>query len=174
MRNIHVVVIALLIVLIAGLTACGSGNAGASTMVAGDFNFIFKYGFSGRNTLDTFKGTFTKDMGLDAPVTIPLSLTQEEKDKIYQKMIEIDFFHYPDKFSVILPSGEIEERVTPYSTYYFKVISGGETKELLWSEKVTNSEARADSLRELISLIKGIIESREEYKQLPEARSGYI
>ena len=40
-----------------------------------DFNFIFKYGVSGRNTLDTFKGTYTKDMVLDPAITIELTLS---------------------------------------------------------------------------------------------------
>jgi hypothetical protein len=175
MKKVYLVIITGLI-LISGITGCASGNAGANTMSAGadNFNFIFKYGFSGRNTLDTFKVIYTKDMGLDAPITIPLSLTQEEKDKIYQKMVEIDFFHYPDRFSVHVPDGEIENRVMPYSSYFFKVTNHGQTKELLWHEKVTNSEAKADKLRELIKLIRDIIESREEYKKLPEPKAGYL
>jgi hypothetical protein len=139
-----------------------------------EFNFIFKYGVTARNTLDTFKGTFTKDMGLEAPITIGLVLSKDEMDSVQRKMTEIDFFSYPDKFSVILPAGENETRVLPYPTYFFKVTDGGRTKELLWHEKVTNSEARADKLRELIKLIRSIIERKAEYKALPEAKSGYL
>jgi len=139
-----------------------------------EFNFIFKYGFSGRNTLNTFQGTFTKDMIFDPAITINLTLTAEEMKSIHDKMIDIDFFNYPDKFSVIVPVGQAETRVTPYSTYFFKVTYNGRTKELLWHEKVTNSEEKADKLRELIKLIRNIIESKEEYKKLPEPRSGYL
>jgi hypothetical protein len=160
------------------LTGCDNINhakgSAENTSQESDFNFIFKYGFSGRNTLDTFKGTFTKDMVLDAPITIELRLSQEEMNSIYQKMVEIDFFNYPDKFSVTVPSGVPETRVMPYSTYFFKVTYNGRTKELLWHEKVTNSEEGADKLRELINLIRNIIESKEEYKKLPEPKSGYL
>jgi hypothetical protein len=160
------------------LTGCDNTNpakgSAENTPQESEFNFIFKYGFSGRNTLDTFKGTYTKDMGLDAPITIELQLSQEEMNSIYQKMTEIDFFNYPDKFSVTVPIGVPETRVMPYSTYFFKVTYHGRTKELLWHEKVTNSEERADKLRESIKLIRDIIESKEEYKKLPEAKSGYL
>jgi hypothetical protein len=176
MKKVYPIFIIGLITLILGITGCAPGNAGANTMSANadNFNFIFKYGFSGRNTLDAFKGIYTKDMGLEAPITIELKLTPEEMNSIYQKMVETDFFNYPDKFSVILPSGEMENRVMLYFTYFFKVTYHGQTKELLWHEKVTNSEVKADKLRELIKLIRDIIESREEYKKLPEPKAGYL
>jgi hypothetical protein len=149
-------------------TGCGT------TPQESGFNFIFKYGVTARNTLDTFQGTFTKDMGLEAPITIAMVLSTDDMNSIRQKMTEIDLFSYPDKFSVTLPAGETETRAMPYPTYFFKITDEGRTKELLWHEKVTNSEARADRLRELIKLIRNIIESREEYKNLPEAKSGYL
>jgi hypothetical protein len=173
MKKVYLIIITGLIILLTGMTGCTPGDAGANTD-NDNFNFIFKYGFSGRNTLDTFAGTFTKDMGLEAPITIELRLSQEEMNSIYQKMVEIDFFNYPDRFSVNVPPGEPKTRVTPYPSYFFKVTYQGHTKELLWHEKITNSEARADKLRELIALIKGIIESKEEYKKLPEPKSGYL
>jgi hypothetical protein len=174
---LSIVLISSLLVL-SGVTACDNGTAGGSHVSSpageSDFNLIFKYGFSGRNTLDTYQGTYTKDMVADSPVTIPLSLNQEDKDKIYQKMVEIGFFDYPDKFAVIVPPGELESRALPYSTYFFRVTYQGQTKELLWHEKVTNSEAKADKLRELIGLIRSIIESNEAYKKLPEPKSAYM
>ena len=113
-------------------------------------------------------------MVMDPAVTIEVTLTAEEMDSIYNEMVEIDFFNYPDKFSVIVPPGQAETRVTPYSTYFFKVTYQGKTKELLWHEKMTNSDEKADKLRELIKFIRGIIESKEEYKKLPEPKSGYL
>ena len=161
-----------------GLTGCDNiptaKGAADDTLQKSDFNFIFKYGVTGRNTLDTFQGTFTKDMVMDAAITIKLTLSGVEMDSIYQKMSEIDFFNSPDKFSVDVPEGEIKTEVTPYSTYFFRVTYGAKTKELLWHDKLTNSDEKADKLKELINLIRSIIESKEEYKQLPEAKSGYL
>ena len=173
-----------LAVLLTGASGCGkyipeeplhpAGNSDTPSTVESNFNFIFKYGVTGRNTLDTLKSTFTKDMVMDPAITVKLSLSGEEMDSIYQKMVEIDFFNYPDKFSVSVPPGELKTEVTPYSTYFFRVTYGTKSKELLWHDKITNSDEKADKLKELITLIRNIIESKEEYKKLPEPRSGYL
>ncbi len=155
------------------LILAGCGGAGDNAQEEG-FNFIFKYGVTGRNTLDTFEGTFTKDMVTDPAITISFNLTAEEMDSIYQKMVEIDFFNYPDKFSITVPEGELKTEVTPYATYYFKVAYDGNIKELLWDDKYTNSDAQADKLKELIHLIRDIIELKPEYQVLPEPTSGYL
>ena len=138
------------------------------------FNLIFKYGVGAKNELNTFEGTYTRDMVQDPSITVDLSLSQEELDMIYQKMIEIDFFDYPDKFSVpISPDGMVTS-VTPYSSYYFKVEYDSKVKDLRWEAEIINKNEQADKLRELIKLIRDIIESREEYKKLPQPTSGYM
>ena len=138
------------------------------------FNLIFYYGVGANNGLNTFEGTYTKDMIMDPPITVNLSLSEEELDSIYRKMVEIDFFDYPDEFSVSVPSGEAIGMVTPHSSYYFKVEYDSKVKELRWEDKITNEDEKANKLRELIKLIRDIVESKEEYKELPEPRSGYV
>ncbi|MGD0779503.1 MAG: hypothetical protein ABR954_01795 [Dehalococcoidales bacterium] len=162
------------------LVATGCASIATAQQAAGDnpqksdFNFIFKYGVSGGNTLDTFHGTYTRDMILDPAITIDMVLTAAEMDSIYQKMLEIDFFNYPDKFSVDVADNETKIEVTPYPTYFFKVEYSGKTKELLWHDKYVNSDAQANKLKELINLVKSIIESKAEYQALPEASGGYL
>ncbi len=137
-------------------------------------NFIFQYGVGARNELDTFAGTFTKDMILDPSITVKLTLTSEEMTRIWQKMEEIDFLHYPDNFSVIVPPGSNTAMVTPHSSYYFKVQYSNGTKELRWDDAIQNPDPQASKLRELIQLIQKIIESKDEYKRLPTPKGGYL
>ena len=158
-----------LVVALLGMVGCNSGTTGESS-----FNLIFKYGVMARNEVDTFQGTYTKDMIIDPSITVKLSLSEEEMDRIYQKMVEIDFFDYPDRFSVPIPSDGPIGIVTPYSSYYFKVEYNSQVKELWWDDEITNPDEKADRLRELIELIRDIVESKEEYKKLPEPRSGYL
>lgn len=139
-----------------------------------NFNLIFKYGVGAKNELNTFEGTYTKDMVIDPSITVDLSLSKEELDRIYQKMIEINFFGYPDEFSVFVPPWQSVGIVTPYASYYFKVEYNSKVKELWWEDEITNENEKADKLRELIKLIRDIIESKEEYKKLPPPRGGYI
>jgi hypothetical protein len=139
-----------------------------------NFNLIFRYGITAGNTLDTFQGIYIKDMVRDPSIRIQLALTEEEMDQIYQKMVEIDFFNYPDKFSVaVLPDAPTAIR-TPYPSYYFKVEYNSQVKELRWEDEIIEEDEKANRLRELISLIRDIVESKEEYKELPEPTSGYL
>ncbi len=111
-------IVAILALAVALLGACGGDNR---TPGEPGFNLIFKYGVMAKNELDTFKGAYTKDMIINPSIMVPLSLSEEEMDRIYQKMVEIDFFNYPDKFSVTIPPGEPTSIVTPNASYYFKV-----------------------------------------------------
>jgi len=158
-----------LIVAFIGLAGCANPPAEVSS-----FNLIFKYGVTARNELNTFEGTYTKDMVMDPSITINLSLTEEELDRIYQKIVEIDFFDYPDEFSVPVEEGELVTIVTPYSSYYFKVEYDSSIKELRWEDEIMNPNDEANKLRELIQLIRDIIELKEEYKELPAPTSGYM
>lgn len=145
-----------------------------------DFNLIFKFGVKGpasepKNVLNTIKGTFTKDMVIDPPVTVKLRLTEEELEIIHRKMVEIGFFQYPTVFRVRVPPWDSIGIVTPYSTYIFKVVSHGVVvKQLRWDDEICNENERAENLRELIRLIIEIIESKPEYQRMPKPRAGYI
>ena len=141
---------------------------------ASSFNLIFKYGVGAKNELNTFNGTYTKDMVMDPSITVNLSLSKEELDRIYQKMVEIDFFDYPDEFKVTVFPWQSKGLRTPYSSYYFRVEYDSKTKELSWKDNILTNDRRAEKLRELIELIRDIIESKEEYEKLPPARGGYI
>jgi len=88
-------------------------------------------------------------------------------------MLEIDFFNYPDNFSVSVPPGEPSGIVTPYASYYFKVEYNSQVKELRWGDEITNPDEKAERLRELIALIRSIVESKEEYRKLPEPTTAY-
>ena len=158
-----------LIVAVVGLAGCATPPAETS-----GFNLIFKYGVMAKNELNTFEGIYTKDMVMDPSITINLSLTEEELDRIYQKMVEIDFFDYPDEFSVPVEEGGLVTMVTPYSSYCFKVEYDSTVKELRWEDEIMNPNDEANKLRELIQLIRDIIESKEEYKELPAPTSGYM
>lgn len=142
-----------------------------------NFNFIFRYGVGANNELDTFKGILTKDLVSGDPPTITASLILTENDllRIYNKMIKIDFFNYPDNFISVAPPGEYGLSTSPSSSYYFKVVYDSKTKELTWKdESYYPKDEKRMKLLELTTFIQEIIESKEEYKKLPEIRGGYL
>lgn len=167
-------VLPILIILLLLATAC-SKNYREPDAISGEvkFNLIFKYGVGAKNELNTFNGTYTKDMIVDPPITVDLSLSKKEMKTIYNKMAEINFFDYPDQYTILIPPGEGVGMVTPHSTYYFKVENGSSVKELTWEDYITNRDEKADKLRELIKVIRDIVESKREYKALPVPKGGY-
>lgn len=171
-RRLTVAAVFVMVVLLV-VTACST----APVTTPSDFGLVFKYGVGARNELDTFHGTYTKDMIGDPPITIPMTLSEEELDRIYEKMVNIGFFDYPDEFEVTVPPGGLRGIVAPHSSYYFKVKQEDGFKELSWDAEIieaTTKDEKAERLRELIRLIRDIIEAKPEYRELPEPTSGYM
>lgn len=174
-KSIYVILtICISIIVIFGLFVLRQPTVQYAIAADANFNLIFRYGVGAKNELNTSKGTYTKDMVTDPSITTNLSLPKEDLDIIYQKMLEINFFDYTDKFSVQAPLGESICEQTPANSYYFKVEYDYKIKELSWDDSICNKDAKADKLRELSSLIINIAESKEEYKKLPSPRGGYL
>ena len=55
-----------------------------------------------------------------------------------------------------------------------KVEYDSKVKELWWEDEIQNENKDADKLRELINLIRDIVKSKDEYKELPEPKGGYM
>jgi len=138
-----------------------------------NFNISLKYGVLARNHINTFHDTFTKDLVLNGTVTVPFSLSGDELLRIQHKLLEIDFFSYPDTFVVELTDSVIGY-VQPHPTYLFKVKLDSITKTLFWEDEIVTNNPRAINLRAAIISIIQIIESKPEYQRLPPAKGGYI
>ena len=143
-------------------------NTGPSSQ-ENDFNLLFRHGVGAKNELNTFEGTYTKDMVLDPPITISLILSEEELEQIHQKMIEIDFFNYPEDFPP--HPGHV---ITPCTNYFIKVEHGSIVKEINWNTNSMLESNIQDNLWQLAGCIIDIVEQKPEYKVLPPANGGYI
>lgn len=132
------------------------------------FNMEFRYGVGAKNILNTFEGSFTKDMVIGEPVIIPFKLSPEQIKNIYKKMIDIDLFSYPQNYNPIN-----NYFITPFDTYYFKVQTSSGIKEITWEDEHMVQDKKSKQLRELIMLIKDYIQDTSQFKNLPPARGGY-
>jgi hypothetical protein len=145
-----------------------------SQHVDSNFDLVFQYGVAayvpgGGNILNTFKGTYTRDMVKDPAFTASMTLTDSEKDTIYQKMKDIGWFDYPTYFR---PPGI--GFLTPAPGYYFRVKYGSSYKQLFWQDNNLASSQQAVDLRDLIRVMTTIIESKQEYKDLPAPKWLYL
>jgi len=112
-------------------------------------------------------------MLVEPDVTIPLHLSDTQKAAIYQKMVEIEFFDYPDAFSIPTPKNGTVGILTPATLYRITVRNGELTKSLSWLDEIfAPTTPKADHLRELFQLILKMIEEHPDYKKLPERKAG--
>lgn len=136
-----------------------------------NLQLILRYGVSERNSLNTFNGTFTKDMVVDPPITINLTLTEEELQRIDAKLGEIGFYNTTDE--ELLPHGILLGENTPSVGYSLKVARNGWVRYISWCDGLSYSEGSSGQLNDFVELVMSIIEAKPEYQLLPEARGGY-
>jgi DNA primase catalytic subunit len=141
-------------------------------MSSKEFGLEFRYGFSSKNILNTFNGTFTKDMIPDESITTKLILNAKQLREIKNEIIESGILDYPNKTN-IKPLSTITGEQMPFETYRFKIKIGDEEKELVWEDRYMVSLDEFTKIRELTTLIKKIIQESPEYRKLPEPRGGY-
>jgi hypothetical protein len=134
-------------------------------------NFAFRIGFPPHyvgDILDTFKGTFRRDL-VDRDTTIPLTLSGEELDTIYDKMFAIDLFNYRN----ILTIGELR-RTKCHKTFDIIVRADSVTVHISKIPCAGAFEQNVDAVQELSNLIAKIIHSKDEYRKLPEPQAGRL
>jgi hypothetical protein len=130
-----------------------------------DFNFTFKYGVMTKNVVDTFSDKYTKDLVQDGLVTTGLTLSNDEKKRIYDYMDEIDFFQYPEEIEGM--------NQIPRSGYFLEIQYNGENNVFKWNGEF-NQDKQHQEFRILTKLIIEIIESKESYQSLPDRKGGYL
>lgn len=172
MKNkILLISIAVIILAVAGFFIFFQETSNAPTNLpsgeSANFNLIFKYGVGAKNELNTFDQTYTKDMVMDPSVTIKFKLTDSELVNLRQKIEDLKLFDKDEK----LAEGETGMMRTPCSSYYLKVQKDSVSEELPWDDcqgKIS------DKLQQFIDYVIPIIESKEEYKNLPVPKGGYL
>lgn len=140
-----------------------------------NFAIKFEFGSCNRDILDTFTGTFTKDMIVDTAITIPFEISDSQKIAIYLKMLEIDFFDYPEVFAIQTSPDDVVGIVTPAMKYRITVHNGDLTKTLYWVDEIVEpTTPEAENLRSLFGLIIKIAQNNPEYQQLPQPKAGCV
>jgi hypothetical protein len=131
-------------------------------------NLVFKFGVGGLNELDTFHGTFTKDLCIDGTVTARMILSEAELKEIQLKLIEFDFFSCPETFPLS------EHMMLPSSSYYLEVQNGTTLKEVSWSDNSIIDGSTATKLDQIAAFLTDLIYQKPEYTRLPPANGMYL
>jgi len=146
--------------------------------LADDFGFKFEESSCYTEILDTFSGTFTTAIGDDPSESIDVSLrlSNDQMKAVFDKMIEISYFSYPEIFEVPTPKSGEMAMVSPAMHFHLAVRNGGVDKSVDWliQSKLPKNHREITQLLGLIQMIRDMIKSSPEYKQLPERGFGCL
>lgn len=156
-------------------TSRTTGQSALPEQMPADFGFVAEWW---RNSLDTFKGTFTKDLVAGSPITATanLSLTRDEMERVYQELVAMDILSYPAAFAP--PYAEVttpgtEHTVSGVINYHLRLTAAGIEKDISWSDVNGSTTQEAVALRDWFRRLMELIISKPEYKAMPQARGGY-
>lgn len=136
-----------------------------------DFSFVAAFGPYGKNIIDTFAGTFTKDIinPTKPNPTADLQLTVEELATLYQDLRAMHILDFPADLD---PGNTGITASTPIS-YRLKLRAAGMEKVIIWEHGDFPETEQAQALYEWFERLRLMIESKPEYQRMPPLEGGY-
>jgi hypothetical protein len=128
------------------------------------FEFALRYGFEGKNVIDTFQNRVVKDLVTAGTAEIKdFKLTPKERQTIYKEMVLANY----------LESKELSMacNVIPYGSYDLTVSINDAEHQYQWSQ-CDRSRDGLDMLKVAETIIEVVL-AREDYQKLPPAQGGY-
>ncbi len=129
-----------------------------------DFTFNYSFGFGLKKTVDhrtNYDGTnnMLTVYGVDTVMRISLSLTPNEKQKIYDELQKINFTSYREKYLYQQPDSVEAFVGIPCSHFLLAVIADSKVKSVDWNDclKVATRDLKHEALMQLDRLIQKII-----------------
>ena len=144
--------------------------------VPNGFGFVLMYGVGAKNIINTFEGTFEKDLITAGTAKTKLNFSDEELKRIYSIMKSINILDYSSNYNPPYtdnPDPGVERLVEPHMTYNLYLKINSKSKDINWKDTNGSDAANAKELRNLFRYIEEIIISKEEYNSLPDAVGGY-
>ena len=137
-----------------------------------DPNFAFSVGYGAceiTRVLDTFTRTLTQhSMDGSSAVTVPFTLTPDERVTIYQAIKTINLFGYPDVYVIPVPENTPRIIPEPHPRYELVLRNGTLNKRFTWEDSIARpTTTEADQLRDFIERIRALVATHRETAQLP-------
>jgi hypothetical protein len=141
-------------------------------------NFAFKlsYGSCGTDVIDTFTGTYTKDLIVSPAVTTTIALSKKDMSSIFDAMQRINIFAYPSEYTIDTNEASRVGTIQPQTTYVFIVRNGVTKHSIRWVDNliVDPYPKEAAALHHVAQLIQEIISQQPEVQQLPIRGGGCL
>ncbi len=150
-----------------------------SSEMPADFSVIYAYGIYANNILNTANNTYTHDMVVDPPVVINLTLSDLELSTIWNSTKKNNFFELKNltDFCPESPSFDGCVQLIPEKEYRLTITANGRNHTVLLRQNYELNQAQDTALQKfknITAIIDGLLSQKEELKQLPKPRGGYL
>ena len=166
----------LLICFICIMTSCHNAN---KTETTEGFNFVLNFGINGRNVIDTYKGTFTKNLISAGTEKIDFIIPEDKMDEIYKLFEELEIYDLPNDINAHAEEtmkGFLRTR-TSSEKYILRYTLNGETKTIVCDDGGPWTVGRLpDTRNRLVKFATFIFEyiyDTDVYKNMQPAEDGY-
>jgi hypothetical protein len=165
-------------ILITTLASCRIESGSPLTeQMPSDFNFSISFGIGRKNKIDTYEGTFTKDLIIDGTETISFLIQADKMREMYEAFIELEIYKLPDDINADTPIGDTALHITPDAQYSLTYTLNSETKTVSCDDggpwNADGLPETRDRLVEFIDFVSEYIYGTEEYKNMKPAEGGY-
>ena len=145
-----------------------------------DFAFRIDFGIYGRNNIDTYNNTFTKDLVIAGSETIEFIIPADMMQFLYEMFIALNIPGCPDDINAFAMSsmGDTRMHRHPADNYALTYTCSGETRTITCNDEGpwdgdAGPPASRDRLAAFVKMVADYIYSTDEYKAIPSAEGGY-
>lgn len=135
---------------------------------------LFNYNRKPKNSLNTLRGIFTKDLVDNGKARTKLVLTEAEIKEIKNYIAKNNIMDYPDEitFETKTEIGRMKSYLTIYLDGKKKSIEWNSFRN--WKDYTEDMKKQVDILNNLETKVIELIENKEEFKRLPPRKGGYL
>ena len=169
----------MIILLTAGLSGCHNDHA-VDAQIPDDFNFTLSFGINGMSNIDTYNGTFTKDLVSDGTETITFVIPAEKIQEIYNMFEKCKISKLPDDINAhaMESIGENARSHTPADYYTLTYTKNHKTRTITCNDGGPWDARKGppDAHKQLVQFINYVCEyifSTNEYQQMSPAIGAY-
>lgn len=145
-----------------------------------DFNFKINFGTYGKNCIDTYNSTFTKDLVAAGTETIDFVIPTDEMRKIYEAFIEYKIHELPDDINseIEIIMGKDYTEWEPAANYILTYTYNNVKRTIScndggpWYADSGPPETR-NNLVKFVEIVSEYIYNTEEYQKMPPFEGGY-
>ena len=168
-------------VLFAVCMLVGLAYRNASIEMPDNFGFSIDFGTYGKNNIDTYNNTFTKDLISAGTKTIHFTIPADKMREIFEAFIEHRIYELPNDINaeVELVIGERYTSWEPSERYSLTYTFNNETRTIVcedggpWYADSGPPDSR-DRLVAFVAFISEYILNTNEYRRMPHAVGGYM